>query len=271
MHRIWCVEIILPLFSRLLGYTKSVALFAIVAVSATSAQTKPVVLHIAAAADLQPVMPVLAQAYEKETGVKLEVSFGSSSALAEQIINGAPMDIFLGADFSFPEKVVAANRADEAAPIPYATGTLVVWTRKDSGLAPISIDRVTDAKVTRIAVADQFHAPYGRAAYAALTAMKLLDKVQSKLVTAENVGQAAQFAESGNAQMAFISLTLASTEPMKQAGSFDRVPKVYPEIRQCGVVIKASKNLAEARKLMTWLTSSKVQDNLPKLGLDPAR
>jgi molybdate transport system substrate-binding protein len=57
---------------------------------------------------------------------------------------------------------------------------------------------------------------------------------------------------------------------MKQVGTFDRVPKVYPEIRQCGVVIKASPNLAEARKFMTWLTSKKVQENLPKFGLDPA-
>ncbi len=238
---------------------------------AATAQQKPVVLHIAAAADLQPVMPALAQAFEKETGVKIETSFGSSSALAQQIINGAPMDIFLGADFSFPEKVVAAGLADEAAPVPYATGTLVVWTRKNSGISPISIDRVTDARVTRIAVADQFHAPYGRAAYAALTSMKLLDKVQTKLVTAENVSQAAQFAESGNAQMAFISLTLASTDHMKQVGTFDRVPKVYPEIRQCGVILKASPNLAEAHRFMTWLSSSKIQETLPRFGLDPAR
>jgi len=240
------------------------------ATMSASAQANPVVLHIAAAADLQPVMPILAQMYEKETGVKLEVSFGSSSALAEQIMNGAPMDIFLGADFTFPEKIVAANLADGSAPIPYAKGTLVVWTRKDSGIAPVSIDRITDANVTHIAVADQFHAPFGRAAYAAMSKMKLLDKVQSKLVTAENVSQAAQFAESGNAQIAFISLTLASTDHMKQVGSFNRVPKeAYPEMRQCGVIVKSSPNLAEAHKFMTWLTSQKIQDTLTKFGLDP--
>jgi molybdate transport system substrate-binding protein len=234
------------------------------------AQSKPASLHVAAAADLQPVMPALAAAYEKETGVKLVVSFGSSSALASQILNGAPMDLFLGADFSFPEKVVAANLADGAAPTPYAKGTLVVWTRKDSGISPISIDALTSPKVTRIAVADQFHAPYGRAAYAAMTSMKLLDKLQPKLVTAENVAQTAQFAESGNAQAAFISLTLASTPHMKEIGIFNRVPAVYPEIRQCGVVMKNSHNLAEARKFMAWLTSPKVQGQLSQFGLDPA-
>ncbi len=101
-------------------------------------------LRVAAAADLQPVMPVLAQEYEKATGVKLAVSFGSSSTLATQILNGAPMDIFLGADFTYPEKVVAARLADESAPTPYAKGTLVLWTRKDSQLLPLNMERLTD-------------------------------------------------------------------------------------------------------------------------------
>jgi molybdate transport system substrate-binding protein len=229
------------------------------------------VLHIAAAADLQPVMPALAQEYEHQTGVKLEVSFGSSSALATQILNGAPMDIFLGADFSFPEKVVAANLADEPAAVPYATGTLVLWTRKDSGISPLSIDLLTDPKVTRVAIADEFHAPYGRAAYAAIDALKLRDKLRPKIVTAENVTQAAQFAESGNAQVAFISLTLANSDHMRQIGVYERAPKIYPKIIQCGVVVKSSPNLAEAHKFLDWLTSAKIQSTLPKFGLDPAQ
>jgi len=235
------------------------------------AQPRPqTTLHIAAAADLQPVMPALAQEYEKQTGIKLAVSFGSSSALATQIVNGAPMDVFLGADFSFPEQVVAAHLADEPAPVPYATGTLVLWARKDSGLAPLSVDRLTDPNITRIAIADEFHAPYGRAAYAVLDAMKLRDKLRPKIVTAENVAQTAQFAESGNAQVAFISLTLASSQHMQEIGTFERAPKVYPAIRQCGVVVKSSPNLAEAHKFLDWLTSPKVQQSLPKFGLDPA-
>ena len=79
-------------------------------------------LHVAAAADLRPVMPTLSEAYEHATGVKLVISYGSSSALATQIINGAPFDLFLAADFSFPEKVIAANLADTGSPIAYARG-----------------------------------------------------------------------------------------------------------------------------------------------------
>ena len=238
---------------------------------AVPAQPKPQpVLNIAAAADLQPVLPAIAQEYERETGIKLQISFGSSSTLATQILNGAPVDVFLGADFSFPEKIVAANLADQSAPTAYATGTVVLWTRNDSGVSPLSIDGLTDPKIKRIAIADEFHAPYGRSAYAAIDALKLRDKLRTKIVTAENVAQAAQFAQSGNAQIAFISLTLANSEPMRQLGHFERAPKVYPKLTQCGVVLKSSPNLAEAHKFLNWLTSVKTQSMLPKLGLDPA-
>ena len=173
---------------------------------AASAQT---VLHVSAAADLTPVMPAIAQAYEKETGVKLEVSFGSSATLATQIVNGAPADVFLAADFSFPEQVVAAGLAEEKEPVAYANGTLVLFARKDSPIQPLSMDKLTDAGVTKIAVADEFHAPYGRAAYAAMRWMKTYDALKSKLVVAENIAQTAQFVVSGNAQAGFISLTSA--------------------------------------------------------------
>lgn len=237
--------------------------------SARAQKSSVITLRIAAASDLQPVMPAFARAFERETGIKLEVSFGSSSALATQIENGAPFDVFLGADFSFPEKVVAAGLADEKAPVAYAGGTLVLWARKDSPIQPVSVDRLSDPKVTRIAVADEFHAPYGRAAYAAMRQMKLLDPLRSKLVTAENIAQTAQFVESGNAQAGFISLTLANSPHLKEVGSYARIPAVYPKIRQCGVVLKHSSHLEQARAFMKWIVSPKVQENLKEFGLDP--
>jgi molybdate transport system substrate-binding protein len=187
---------------------------------------------VAAAADLQPVMPALAQRYEHETGVKLVVSFGSSATLVEQILNGAPFDIFLGADYVFPEKVVAAGLADAAQPTAYAKGTLVLWTRKD---------RLTDPRVKTVALANQLHAPYGRAAVAALRNMKLYDKVSPHFVVGENISQAAQFVESGNAQLGLISMTAASTEHFKEIGTYLLVPtSQYPEIRQCAVIMSKS-------------------------------
>jgi len=228
-------------------------------------------LHVAAAADLQPVMPVLAAAYEHATGIKLVVSYGSSATLTTQILNGAPMDIFLAADFVFPEKVVAAGLSDMKQPVAYAKGSLVLWARKDSPLQPISMEKLTDPRVTRIAIANEEHAPYGRAAVAALKKLKLYDKVASHLVVAENIAQTAQFVESGNAQLGLISLTAASTEHFEQIGSYVLVPTVYPEMRQCAVVMKASARQAEAHAFLDWLLTPDVQGNLSKLGLAPVK
>jgi molybdate transport system substrate-binding protein len=225
-------------------------------------------LRVAAAADLQPVMPVLSQAYEKATGVKLIVSFGSSSTLATQILGGAPMDIFLGADFTFPEKVVAAGLADAAAPTAYAKGALVLWTRKDSGLLPLSIERLTDPRVKTVAIANELHAPYGRAAAAALRKMKLYDAVSPHFVVGENISQTAQFVESGNAQLGLISLTAASTDHFKEIGTYVLVPTTqYPEIRQCAVIMKNSDRKADAHAFLDWLLSPAVQENWAKVGL----
>lgn len=229
-------------------------------------------LRVAAASDLQPVMPVLADMYLKKTGVKLLVNFGSSGALATQIENGAPVDLFLGADFTYPEKIVAAGLADAKAPTAYARGRLAVWARKDSPLQPISIDKLMDPRIQRIAVADPLHAPFGRAAAAALDRMKMLDALKPKLVVAENVAQAGQFVESGNAQAGLISLTLASSQRYMELGSYAVVPdSQYPEIRQTAVVLRKSNRRAEAHAFLDWLLSSEIQGKLPRVGMDAVR
>jgi molybdate transport system substrate-binding protein len=229
-------------------------------------------LRVAAASDLQPVMPVLAQAYEHATGVKLVVSFGSSATLATQILNGAPMDIFLGADFVYPEKIVAAGLADGSTPVAYAKGTLVLWARKDSPLLPLSMERLTDPRVKSIAIANEEHAPYGRAAVSALRHLKLYDATAPHFVIAENISQTAQFVESGNAQLGLISLTAASTEHFKEIGTYVLVPTTtYPALQQCAVIMMKSDRRAEAHAFLDWLLSSPVQGNLSKMGLASVR
>ena len=217
-------------------------------------------------------MPTLVAAYEHATGAKLTVSYGSSATLEQQLENGAPQDIFLAADYSFPEKLVAAKLTDETAPIAYARGALVLWARKDSPLQPLTNDTLSDPRIQKLAIANEAHAPYGRAAMAALAKLNLLPKLKDKLVVAENVSGAAQFAESGNAQAALISLTIANSEHFQQTGTYVRMPKViYPEIRQCAVVMKSSPNRDIAHDFLRWLTTDAVQANLPKLGLEPIK
>jgi molybdate transport system substrate-binding protein len=260
-----------------LGYRKALAqgatlaLVALCVGSTTVRAQTPKELHVAAAADLQPVLPTLAAAYEQAKGIKIIASFGSSATLTQQLTNGDPQDVFLSADYVHPEQLVATGLSASSTPVPYAHGVLVLWARKDSPAQPLTLDALTSPKVTKIAVANGLHAPYGFAATKALESLHLTDKVAGKLVVAENIAQTAQFAESGNAQVGLISLTIASTQHFRDIGSFVLFPPhSYPEIRQCGVVLKASKNQAEAEAFLRWLTSSEIQQQLPKFGLDPA-
>jgi len=232
------------------------------------AQTEGKILHIAAASDLQPVLPTLAAAYEQQTGVKIIASFGSSATLAQQIANGDPQDLFLSADTVHPQQLVSAGLANGL--VPYARGVLVLWARHDSPAQPLTLDALTSEKVQRIAVANDLHAPYGLAATSALKSMGLYDRVKSKLVVGENIGQTAQFALTGNAQVGLISLTIASSKAYKDAGSFVPIPKVYPEIRQSGVILSSSRNQQAAASFLRWLTSPAVQKSLTTFGLDPA-
>jgi len=233
------------------------------------------VLHIAAASDLQPVLPALAAAYEAKTGVHIVASFGSSATLAQQLSNGDPQDVFLSADLTHPEQLIAANLATglhaAKVPTPYATGILVLWARKNSPAQPLNLDSLTSPRVTKIAIANPLHAPYGLAAQRALESLHLTAATKDKLVVAENIGQAAQFVESGNAQVGFISLTTAHSDHFRELGSFVRIPTgSYPPIHQTAVILKSSKNQAVAEAFLAWLTSAETQSRLLALGLDPA-
>jgi molybdate transport system substrate-binding protein len=258
-------------YAKSIRSTCGIALLATVVCAAPClAQPAAREVHVLAASDLQPVMPALAGAFEHATGIKLVISYGSSATLATQIVNGDPADLFLGANYTFPEKVVAAGLADTPAPISYANGALVLWARKDSPLQPLTQNTLRQGKFTSLAIANPDHAPYGRAAVEALTRFKVYDKLKQRLVIAENIAQAAQFVESGNAQLGLISLTAASTEQFKQEGSFIRIPKAtYSALRQCAVVMKKSKHRSDAHAFLDWLRSPPIQRNLGNYGLSP--
>ncbi len=249
-------------------------LFLVLSSLVASAQkpAQPATLRIAAAADLQPLLPPLLTQFEQQTGIHAEASYQSSATLATEIISGAPFDLFLAADLSFPQRVIAAGRAEESQPVPYARGTLVLWTRNDSGLANLSLDALRDPAVKTIAIANPEHAPYGRAAQEALQHLALYDAVRSKLVIAENIAQAAQYADSGNAQVGFISLTSALTPRLRAGGHFIRVPAhAYLPIVQGAVVIRTSPGSAAAHRFLDFLAEPAPRQTLAIEGLEPAR
>jgi len=243
-------------------------LLAAFALTAHAQQT----LRVAAAADLQPLLPSILAQFTAQTGIRTSASYKSSAVLTTSILNGAPFDLFMAADLSFPQKVIAAGLAAESTPVAYARGTLVLWTRNDTPFKQLSINSLRDPALKRLAIANPQHAPYGRAAQNALDHLGLYSTLKPKLVIAENIAQAAQYADSGNAQMGMISLTSALTLRMKASGHYVLVPRhAYLPILQGAVVLKNSRNAQAGERFLQFLASPTVARELEARGLAPAR
>jgi len=229
-------------------------------------------LTVAAAADLNYALRDLAARYEQKTGVQVTLSFGSSGNLFAQIQNGAPYDLFFSADEQYPQKLAAAGVLDPATLRAYAVGHLVLWVPNSIGLDPQQqkMDLLLQPAVLRIAIANPQSAPYGRAAMSALEHFGLKDRLAAKLVFGENISQAVQFVESGNAQAGLIALSLALSPAMKAAGTYWPLPAgSYPELRQAAGIVSASKRKQAAQAFLDYITSPQGAAVLEQFGFAP--
>jgi molybdate transport system substrate-binding protein len=226
-------------------------------------------LVIAAAADLSSALQEIGDSYEKKTGVKVKLSFGASGALTQQIQNGAPFDLFFSADMDYPRQLIAADNADGSSLYQYAVGRLVLWVPADS---PLDVEHqgmkvLLDPSVKKIAIGNPQHAPYGRAAVAALRHAGLYDQVADRLVLGENISQAAQFVESGNAQVGFVALAHAAAPAMRGKGKYWEVPaEFYPPLAQGVVVLSHSQHKKEATEFLDYIKTKDVGELLRKYG-----
>jgi len=226
-------------------------------------------LRVAAAADLQFAMGDLAGQYEKKTGAKPEISYGSSGNFRAQIANGAPFDLFFSADAMYPEQLVAAGIADAQSLVVYGQGHLVLWAPAGANLQleQKGFAALKDPRVVKIAIANPEHAPYGRAAVAALQKAGLYEELKPKLVLGENISQAAQFAQSGNAQVGILALSLRFAESMKSGERWEIPADYYPPILQKAVIVSASQNKSVAKGFLDFVKSDEGRRILAKYGL----
>ncbi len=205
-----------------------------------SAEPAPRKLAVAASANLRLVLPELVGAFERRNpGVKVEPTYGASGLLQAQIAQGAPFDLFLGADRQSAVRIHAAGLA-RGDPFHYATGRLVLWVAASARVDPSTngMSSVANPAIKRIAIANPAVAPYGVAAEQVLRSAGLLDAVKPKLVLGESIQQVVQFARSGNAQAAFVPWSMALVPPLAAQGRFVAVPpgSCLP-IEQYGVVL----------------------------------
>ncbi len=226
-------------------------------------------INVAAAADLSAALQEIANNFEKRTGTVVKLSFAASGALTQQIQNGAPFDLFFSADMDYPKQLIAADDADGATLYRYAQGKLVLWVPRDSLLdvEKKGVDVLLDPSVTKIAIGNPQHAPYGRAAVAALKHFGLYEKISSKLVLGENIAQAAQFVESGNAQVGFVAFAHAVAPSMQGKGKYWVVPAdAYPPLDQGVVMISRSQHRQEAASFLEYIKSAEATAVLRRYG-----
>ena len=167
-------------------------------------------LTVAAAADLQFAFTEIGALFEQETGTKVTFVFGSTGQLAQQIENGAPFDLFAAANISFVNDLAEKNLVLPDSVALYARGRIVLAVNRSSGVTAVSLEDLLSNRITHIAIANPEHAPYGVAAKEALQAAGLWEQLQSKIVYGENVRQALQFIQTGDAQAGIVALSVAN-------------------------------------------------------------
>ena len=236
-------------------------------VTACASETDdPAAITVAAASDLRPAFEELGRVFTERTGTEVTFSFGSSGLLREQVLDGAPFDLYASADVTDIDEVIAAGRGDAATRSEYATGRIVLWT--PSGVdPPSSIETLTDATWATIAIANPQHAPYGRAARDALRSAGVLDDVEGRVVYGESVIDAFRIARSRNADVGIIARSLAVSE----GGASTLVPaELHPPLRQALVVTGSGERADAAARFAETISSAAGQEVLQRYGFEPA-
>jgi molybdate transport system substrate-binding protein len=228
-------------------------------------------ITVAAAADLTFVFKEVGARFQKETGNSIKLSYGSSGNFFSQIKNGAPYDMFFSADVSFPKKLEAAGLIEPGSLYEYATGKVVIWVPSKSKLdINQGLKVLLDPGIGKIAIANPVHAPYGAAAVAAMQHEGMYDQVKAKIIQGDNILQAAQFVESGNADVGLIALSLALAPPMKSAGHFVEIPSTdYPPVIQAVVILKSAKDKDTAEKFLKFLKEPSTVAIMQQYGFVP--
>lgn len=240
---------------------KRIALIILIVFVAFSIKAQTV--KVAAAANLRSVFDEIKSVYQQANPkTNVSVNFGSSGTLLQQILNGAEFDVFMAADNSFPAKLKDQGAASGEMKV-YALGKLVLW----SNTLDVSkgLDILTDPSVKRIAIAKPDLAPYGDRAVACLKQAGLFEKVKDKIIFADNISQTAQFAQTGNAEIGFLALSLTMTPDMK--GSVYVIdPKLYKPVEQAMILVKGWKVNPEAAKFMKFVLGTECKTVFEKYG-----
>ena len=223
-------------------------------------------IMVAAAADLKFALDEIVTAFQaRESGHEVHVVYGSSGKFHTQIQQGAPYDLYFSADIAYPRALAQAGFA--ASPVqPYAVGRLVLWSATRDA-RQLRLSHLTDPKITRIAIANPKHAPYGQRAVEALRAAGVWSQVEPKLVYGDNIAQTAQFVQTGNAQVGVIALALALNPELASKGGYWLIPDhLHAPLEQGFVITKRAESNALAQQFADYMGSKAARAVMTKYG-----
>ena len=222
-------------------------------------------LRVAAAADLALAFEELGKDFERETGRRVDFTFGSTGLLERQIEEGAPFDVFAAANVAYADEAVKAGACDGSTKRLYAQGRLALWAKDPSSL-PTSLAELSSPRFAKIAIANPEHAPYGKAAEESLAKAGVLATVKSRLVFGDNVQQTLMFAQTGNVEVAVVALSLA----LKAGGAHTPIdPSLHTPIDQALVACTQRRPTAksrEARAFIDFLSSPPARTTMRRHG-----
>jgi molybdate transport system substrate-binding protein len=230
-------------------------------------------VRVAAAADLRYAMEeLITQFHGEHPQIAVNASYGSSGNFYSQLSNQAPFDIFFSADVEYPRKLAAQGLTLPGSEFSYAVGRIVVWAPAASPIdvQHLGIAALRHASVAHIAIANPQHAPYGKAAEAAMRSLGVYAACQPKLVFGENVSQTLQFVDSGAAEIGIVALSLAVSPAVASQGKYWEVPpNAYPKMEQGGAIMKWAKDAAAAQALRDFILGKHGRALLKRYGFFP--
>jgi molybdate transport system substrate-binding protein len=220
-------------------------------------------LTIAAASDLTPALQEIGRAFESTYKTKVVFVFGSTGMLTRQIENGAPMDLFAAASMSYIDELDQKGLIIPDSKAIYARGRITLWTTSDSTLRLEGIKDLARPEVTRIAIANPDHAPYGLAARQALESAGIWESVKPKLIYGDNIRQTLQYAETGNVEVAIVALSLS----IQGHGRWSLIPEeMHKPLDQGLAIMKSTKKEQSARAFAAFLTGPQGRAVMQKYG-----
>jgi molybdate transport system substrate-binding protein len=225
-------------------------------------------ITIAAASDLNFAFKELIAGYEKATGNHVRLSLGSSGNFFSQIQNGAPFDLYFSADIGYPKKLEEAGLTMPGSLYRYAVGRIVLWAGTASRIdLSKGLEVLRDPGIKKVAIANPKHAPYGRAAVAAMEYFKVYDQVKDRLVLGENISQTAQFIESGACDIGIIALSLAVAPAMKAHGTYWEIPaEAHQPLEQGAAILKSSDHQEAAKQFLEFMQGDKGREIMTSYG-----